>query len=720
MNRLNSSSASPGASPADGFSQAPPAPSRGIKPLVSLRAHKTLAIALAASVALLGLPMAWLKGKPAYYAEAVIYVSPQFVKNLDRDKELEFQSNSQYRQYVQQQVRTINRKDIMQNALERLGEKQSLWRGEGEPIENAAKRLQAALIIRPVRDTYLITVGLEGGKPDGLADIVNAVVIAYLARQRDEAFYANDERIQNLKTEGERLLKQIQENADRRTQIAQEIGVTVFSEGFRNPYDELLINGREALSAARRSRIQAEARLAALDGKPQGEAGSALDAMARERVDRDEGFNSLKANLNLRRSLLLAKMSGLTEQHPGRRAILRELKDIDDELTRFSEGLMASFRSSILAQRKAGVFEARRIESELMKEEENQSQQASWFASRYHEAIGLGADLDRTRRRLGAIEDRIDFLTLESGAPGFVRVDSRAIPPPGPYKGGRKRFFVLFLVAALGLGLVAPVAVDMLDPRIHTANDVDRTVGFSPVGWMLERWDEPTETFAQDQLMRLVARIDRERRARGAGVFMLTSVKPGGGTSTLALDLARELAGIGIPALALEANAFKPDKRYSGGPAGKGLIDMLNGNPSLQEAIVQGGEGMPDRMPVGATGGRRHLASLQKLGSLLEKLHANYPIVLVDAPPLLLSADTELLAGIVDATLLVVEADGVNKGEVKRAARSLERLDPPAAGVILNRVRIYEGGGYFANLLREYQTGEKPPVSKWASPWLWK
>ena len=53
----------------------------------------------------------------------------------------------------------------------------------------------------------------------------------------------------------------------------------------------------------------------------------------------------------------------------------------------------------------------------------------------------------------------------------------------------------------------------------------------------------------------------------------------------------------------------------------------------------------------------------------------------------------ELLIGVAGAALLVVSAERVTKGEVRRAARALERLSPPVVGVVLNRVRVYDGGG---------------------------
>ncbi len=101
------------------------APGSRVDPLGSLRKHRFIAVVSALAVILLGLPVVWFKGKPRYSATAVIYVSPRFVANLHDDKEFELQSNSQYREYVQQNVRTINRYDIVSNAIENLGQHKS-------------------------------------------------------------------------------------------------------------------------------------------------------------------------------------------------------------------------------------------------------------------------------------------------------------------------------------------------------------------------------------------------------------------------------------------------------------------------------------------------------------------------------------------------------------------------------------------------------------------
>ena len=670
-------------------------------------------------IALVGLPVAWIKGAAVYQSTAVLHVSPRFLSNLQQDQELELQSNSQYREFVQQQVRTINRYEIVRDALQKLGEQRFLWQRPQETERRAVERLQAALQILPVPDTYLITVSLEGVKPDGLAEIVNTVVDTYLKQQKEEEFYASDQRLANLTAERTRLLGEIQTLSAQRAELVQDLGVTTFTPNNPSPYDQLLVGSKEALATARRHRIEAEAQLAAFDpAQKNGE--KALDAAAQDLMAKDTGLTTLKASLYKRRSELLSQMSGLAPDHVGRKAAERESQNLDTELNRVSKDLFDSFRALLLEQRKAAVRETRRTEQDLDAEVEKTSANATWYATRYSKALDVDINIDRLRKRLDAIEDRVNFISLESQAPGFVRLVSPALPPEIPVKGGRKKLFALFIVAAVGLGLVAPVVVDFLDPRVHAANDLEKLLGFPPMGWVLDRTDPRTRPFTHDQLLRLAGNLDRERRTHGTHLFVFSSVRPGGGTTTLVLDLARTLTDFGIPTLAVEVNAFKPDERYTDEQTRPCLAVVLNGGVDIGKTIVPRTETLPDRIAVGATNGARHLEALHQLKVNLSTLSSRYELFLLDAPPLLLSADAELLVGVVDAAVLVVEACGVSKGEVVRAARTLERLAPTVVGTILNRVQVYQGGGYFAGLLQEHQSGQKVAVSRWLSPWLWR
>jgi succinoglycan biosynthesis transport protein ExoP len=695
-------------------------PTGRLKPLVSLLSHKWLALLIFFLVSSAGVPVALLKGETAYMAMAKILVSPQFIPHLESDKSLELRGIQQYQMYVKQQESNIKHREVLEEALQSPELQTYFPPLPGESRQQRLQRLKEAIDVKSKRGNPFIMATLTGKKKEGLDKILNKIVEIYLKKSQQETIFDSSGRIVFLQQRRKELEELILEKRHRRTQIAEELGVTTFQENSLNPYDDILIKSTSAFTLARRQRVEAQARLSALtqstiNGK------TTLDILVSELVANDSVLRSYKTKLIDRRTELLTQTLGLTQKHPSRRRAEQEIAKIDRDIEQDTQELFHEIRNRLLEKNKAEVFQAQRMEQALASEVEEQRKQANHYATLYNEALELNREMDRAHRQLNQINDRIDFLEIESTAPGFVRLDTAAEEPRYPIKGGRKKIVLMFVVAAFGLAIAVPILIDMLDRRLHTPGEVHKLLGFAPMGWVLERDDESTEQLARDYLRRIALALERDWHTYETNCFVLTSVKPGGGTTTLTLELAHILTDLGVRTLAIELNAFQSDSRFYDETASHGLISLLSpeGSGSLppEMLIVPATSVLPDRLPVGFTEDR-HIATHGKLRPLLKQLSADYDVILMDTPPLLLSADAELLGEVAGGVLLVIEAGIVAPGELKRTAHLLERLNPPVLGVIMNRVKVFRGGGYFAQLLKEYETGAKLPRS-WIQRLLW-
>jgi Mrp family chromosome partitioning ATPase len=92
--------------------------------------------------------------------------------------------------------------------------------------------------------------------------------------------------------------------------------------------------------------------------------------------------------------------------------------------------------------------------------------------------------------------------------------------------------------------------------------------------------------------------------------------------------------------------------------------------------------------------------------SLAEDLE-DCSVVLMDAPALVFSAETERLAAEADMTLVVVQAGMNTRPDLLRGARLLERLNVPAIGVILQDVRVERAGRSLRRDLKEYMAMQR-------------
>jgi Mrp family chromosome partitioning ATPase/capsular polysaccharide biosynthesis protein len=745
--------------------QEPPSlPGRGIKPFDSLLNHTRLAIITFFVVFVLGFPVIFIKGVPKYQTTATIQVAPRYMKNLKDDQELEFQSNSQYRQFVEQQTKTINRYDIVETALNNMDKSaaeaqaalsapslpqgtpnepkhevagnrdaagsaatsslktppqtettdsdqgdlaappvqpkasSAAWQLKGEKRRRAVERLQGALKIFPVPDTYLVQITLESTKKEGLADVVNAVVGAYLISAKEEQVYGSAERVRQLKVREKEISDLSFSMTKQRSQIAQKLGLTAFISQNGNPFDKLSQKLREDIADARARRIDAEAKLAAYTKSGE------TDLVTRsilESVLLDPGLNSLKSTLNKRQADLVTITSGLSHDHPTYLAAQDEILEIDAEIAASTKKLTDQIREGLLKRYQTAVEQTRQVEQELTKALSDAEEESGTYAAQFNQAVTLTSDLEQLRKELESVRERLNFFAIETTSPGLVRPVTFALPPDLPQGTGKKTLLIIVFGAALVLSLLMPTVADMLDRRIRTFNDAYRALGFAPMGWLVEQVDAETMHFAQDQLRRLASALIREQDKHGTKTVAFTAVKPGAGTTKIVQSLSHCLNDMGVLTLCLEANAFKPSSTYGTGPGLQALLTDPESEPQIQDM-----DGVPS-LPVGSSVMSRQLNNIDQLKAVLQRLETNYRFVLVDTPPLLTSSDSELIVRATNSVVVVVEADGLAQGELKRASQLLTKLDPASVGAVVNRIMPFQGGGYLESIISEHATGRK-------------
>ncbi len=84
-------------------------------------------------------------------------------------------------------------------------------------------------------------------------------------------------------------------------------------------------------------------------------------------------------------------------------------------------------------------------------------------------------------------------------------------------------------------------------------------------------------------------------------------------------------------------------------------------------------------------------------------LTKEYDLVLIDATPLPISAETEYLARFADVTILVTESGKTRKAQLKRASRLLERLNVRGIATIVNKIGLLRASRAVKRDLEEFE-----------------
>ena len=171
--------------------------------------------------------------------------------------------------------------------------------------------------------------------------------------------------------------------------------------------------------------------------------------------------------------------------------------------------------------------------------------------------------------------------------------------------------------------------------------------------------------------------------------FVITSAGIGEGKTLTALNLAWLLAQTdGVRALVIDADLRQPCAAdYLGIETDCGLSEVLTGETKLLEAIVKLQPSGLHLLPGGAA--REDVAELlsgPRFGHLLDDARKMFDYIIIDAPPLGVFTDANLLINRADAAVLVLRAAKTRYSVVDRLLEQLPR--ERMLGVVLNRAEI--------------------------------
>jgi polysaccharide biosynthesis transport protein len=694
-------------------------PGRTPNPVSSVNGHRKLALAVVLVIGTLGVTAAIMFGHAQYMATASVRVTPTFDERLATGMDPSLMANVDYTSFVQQQVFEIANIQTIGEALKLLGPKASLWQLPNESGQHAAERLLNALKVEWLPNTFLVTVSLKGSKPQGLDEIVNAVVAAYLNRQEKQELTGADSRVSLLSERRATLFQQTDAERNQLSELSKELGVSTFASGLSDPYDSMLANATEALDRARRDLIVQQAHLSALQAEEkQAPDTTDLNSLAQKMLMGNSDLATQKAQLEQRREAAFLQLQGLSLNHPGRPALEQQIADIDGEIGRIEGKAMEQARSILVSTRSAAlrdkvadaqtrVDETQRAIDGIGNEVQTLKASAATFGPKYNQALALHEQLETHAKELSDIDDRIDLMRLQSQSPGEASLELPAQLPDEPEGGKRRKIFVISMLMAIALAIGVPTIVDLADPRVMTSRELETILQMPVLGSNFKGGGmHPRET-----LRRIALAILRERRQSGTRVFVVTGVEGKAGASSLTLALSNELSELGAATVAVEANALSPDPRYQRRP-GKNFGSLVRygyngptigsvypnaksvdnsteltlvhrGTPeACNHMITQASEALPDRVSICQRQKHRRLG-MACLREVLDMTLASHDLVLVDAPPVLSSADTTMLVQNPAGVILVVRAGRDRVEDVVASVQELSKLSPPVVGIVL-------------------------------------
>lgn len=178
--------------------------------------------------------------------------------------------------------------------------------------------------------------------------------------------------------------------------------------------------------------------------------------------------------------------------------------------------------------------------------------------------------------------------------------------------------------------------------------------------------------------------------------ILVTSSGPEEGKSTVTANLAVAYAQQGKRILLVDADLRKPTAHYTFRLNNLvGLSNVLVGENVLEEAADQTEIESLDVLTSGPIPPNpAELLGSRRMEALLKEALLSYDMVIFDTPPVIAVTDAQILANLVDGSILVVRS---GKTEIEPAQRAKEALEPAKAkllGTVLNG-RVKSAANYY-------------------------
>ncbi|MEE9403723.1 MAG: polysaccharide biosynthesis tyrosine autokinase [Algisphaera sp.] len=329
----------------------------------------------------------------------------------------------------------------------------------------------------------------------------------------------------------------------------------------------------------------------------------------------------------------------------------------------------------------------------------------------------LNDRLENAQVNVNQAREALNQQTLLNARPDSTRVKRQVSPTEAELTFPKLLVVVpgvTFLLTGLSGGLL--VLREMLDQKIRSPQDLKllpdaNLLGLVPhakedaaSGGSAERAVEraPTGLLAESYRQIRTALLSKMDR-RGYKTLVCTSAQPASGTSTVVQNLGMSLAFNGRSVLIIDANFRRPGQHKLLNVSNDlGLVDVLKEQAELSDVIIDHPDTSLSVLPTGRSADAPpELLEGTIFRGTLSQLETQYDIILIDAPPALLTSDSQLLSKHVDAIAVIIKAGNDKRGMLGRVLGQLDGQRADVLGIILSGVQA-SVGGYFRKSYEDF------------------
>lgn len=313
--------------------------------------------------------------------------------------------------------------------------------------------------------------------------------------------------------------------------------------------------------------------------------------------------------------------------------------------------------------------------------------------------------LNLTKEMYDAVRRRIQQLEMERKRP--ARISLYYYASTAPEQGKRFKLLLVILFGSLALGAALAVIADRADRRVHTPDDIIRSIGVPMLGTTIgsDHIDKHLlRERVENDYQTIRANLGLISGGRIPHILAVTSAGMREGKTTLAINLSTSLAKARKKVLLIDGDLRKPDiaRLLKIENDSWGLNDILYRIKDFERVVCTMAL---TGLDVLTTDGRNASNAIELLENpqtqeWLKKIAEKYDHVIIDTPPVLAVPDALWWARMADGVVLSSFAGQTMGPAVKETMDRLAQVKANVLGNVLSNVKLNHayygyGGDYY-------------------------
>lgn len=631
------------------------------------------------------------KATPIYSSASRVYIEQATPKIINENEHTGRSAN-----YLNTQCELIKSSPILGIAVDGRGLK-SLKTLAG--VSNPVAFLKHGLTTQVGKTDDIINVALESPYPEDAAQIVNAVVDAYVTYQARQKRSTAAEVLRILQKEKAKRDAELTDKLKAIVEFKKINGLFASEREGGNVVLQRLVKLSDALTAAQVDAVESKADWTAAKA-----AGEEDPAKARHliRGDSSKGGpsgpvqdSSLQGELRSAQESLAAQMASYGPQVPVVQLLEAKVGRLKAALAAEDREIAKAF-VALKEQRYVAARERKKELAAAMKEQETLAQDSNLKSAQY--AV-LQSERDRLDKLCNILDNRIKELNVTEDA-GVLNINILEVAKVAakPVRPDKVRVMTLALVGGILLGIAIVLAREWTNQRIQTPDEASAVTSLPVLGVVphmrgrLTRRERGLRTTLEPQSQEAEAyRTVRTAVYFGvpdgvAKTILICSPTPGDGKTTTVSNLAIAMAKACQRTLIIDADFRKPmQHEIFGISQGGGLSAVLAGRGVLEESIYHTDIEQLDVLPCGPIPlNPSEMLSSPAFAKTLEQLAEKYDHILLDSPPIIPVTDSRILGAMSGATLLVIKAGKSTRKATRQAREMLLSTGARLLGIVVN------------------------------------